>query len=72
MDVRTDKHLVIGAGFTGLAVAAALKRHRIPYDPVLVDHAVKRLPLLERLPFSNAGCGPSDAEKPAPASPQGA
>ncbi|MBC7544612.1 MAG: NAD(P)-binding domain-containing protein [Candidatus Sericytochromatia bacterium] len=30
----TDKHLIIGAGFCGLGVAAALQRHGIPFDIV--------------------------------------
>lgn len=35
-----EKHCVIGAGFTGLAVAAALKRHGIPYDHLEADDAI--------------------------------
>lgn len=31
---RRDRHLIIGAGFAGLGVAAAFRRHRIPYDHV--------------------------------------
>lgn len=34
MDDRSDKHLVIGAGFCGLGAAAALSRRGIPYDQV--------------------------------------
>ena len=34
---RTDRHLVIGAGFAGLGVAAAFTRHGIAYDQVEAD-----------------------------------
>ncbi|NUM55964.1 MAG: NAD(P)-binding domain-containing protein [Candidatus Hydrogenedentes bacterium] len=34
---RSDRHCVIGAGFTGLAVAAALKRRGIAYDQLEAD-----------------------------------
>lgn len=34
---RTDRHCVIGAGFSGLAVAAALQRHGIAYDQLEAD-----------------------------------
>jgi cation diffusion facilitator CzcD-associated flavoprotein CzcO len=31
---RTDKHLIIGAGFVGLGIAEALQTAGIPYDQV--------------------------------------
>jgi len=37
---RSDKHCVIGAGFTGLALAAAFKRHGIAYDQLEADDAI--------------------------------
>lgn len=40
MSDRLNKHLVIGAGFSGLAVAAALKRNGIPYEQVEADDEV--------------------------------
>ena len=37
---RTDRHCIVGAGFTGLAMAAGLKRHGIAYDQIESDDAV--------------------------------
>ena len=34
---RTERHCIVGAGFYGLAVAAAFKRHGIPYDQLEAD-----------------------------------
>ncbi|HRK34084.1 MAG TPA: NAD(P)-binding domain-containing protein [Candidatus Hydrogenedentes bacterium] len=39
-DDRSGKHCIIGAGFTGLAMAQALKRHGIPYDQLEADDAI--------------------------------
>ncbi|MBM3289030.1 MAG: NAD(P)/FAD-dependent oxidoreductase [Candidatus Hydrogenedentes bacterium] len=40
MPDTSDKHCIVGAGFTGLAVAAALKRHGIAYDHLEADDAL--------------------------------
>lgn len=37
---RLKKHCIVGAGFTGLAVAAALKRHGIAYEQLEADDAI--------------------------------
>ena len=40
VDDRRDRHLVVGAGFCGLGVAASFKRHGIVYDQVEADDDV--------------------------------
>ena len=40
VDDRTDRHLIIGAGFSGLGVAAAFTRARIAYDQIEAEDDV--------------------------------
>jgi Flavin-binding monooxygenase-like len=37
---RRDRHLLVGAGFSGLGVAAAFQRHGVPFDIVEADESL--------------------------------
>jgi cation diffusion facilitator CzcD-associated flavoprotein CzcO len=40
LDDRGDRHLILGAGFSGLGVAAAFRRHGVAYDQVEADDEI--------------------------------